>query len=35
MPSIAVFRHDAFLRYWIMRQANSAARQMMAVAIGW
>ena len=35
LPSIAVFRHDAFLRYWIMRQANSAARQMMAVAIGW
>ncbi|WP_417482724.1 MFS transporter [Maricaulis sp.] len=35
MPSLSVFRHDAFLRYWIMRQANSAARQMMAVAIGW
>tara|TARA_R110000868_G_scaffold6550_3_gene37022 strand:- start:10169 stop:11425 length:1257 start_codon:yes stop_codon:yes gene_type:complete len=35
IPSFAVFRHDAFLRYWIMRQAVSAARQMMAVAIGW
>lgn len=35
MPSIAVFRHDAYLRYWIMRQTTSAARQMMAVAIGW
>ncbi len=35
MPSVAVFRHDAYLRYWIMRQTVSAARQMMAVAIGW
>ena len=34
-PSVRVFRHRAYLHYWIMRQLLSAARQMSAVAIGW
>ena len=34
-PSISVFRHRAYLQYWIMRQLITAARQMQAVAIGW
>ncbi|MGD2133754.1 MAG: MFS transporter [Maricaulaceae bacterium] len=34
-PSLKVFRHRAYLHYWIMRQLISAARQMTAVAIGW
>ena len=34
-PSLAIFRHSAYARYWIMRQLVSAARQMTAVAIGW
>lgn len=34
-PSFAVFRHSAYLRYWIMRQLLSGGRQMLAVAIGW
>ncbi|MBB5520008.1 MFS transporter [Amphiplicatus metriothermophilus] len=34
-PSLAVFRHSAYLRYWIMRQLLSGGRQMLAVAIGW
>ena len=34
-PSLAVFRHRAYLLYWIMRQLISASRQMLAVALGW
>ena len=34
-PSFAVFRHRAYLQYWIMRQFVSASRQMTVVAIGW
>lgn len=34
-PSLAIFRHAAYRRYWIMRQLVSASRQMLAVAIGW
>lgn len=34
-PSLSVFRHRAYLHYWIMRQLVAAARQMEAVAIGW
>ncbi|MEQ8178024.1 MAG: MFS transporter, partial [Amphiplicatus sp.] len=34
-PSLAVFRHRAYAQYWVMRQLISAARQMLAVAIGW
>ncbi len=34
-PSLAVFRHRGYRWYWVMRQLVSAARQMMAVAIGW
>lgn len=35
LPSLSIFRHRAFLHFWIMRQLISAARQMEAVAIGW
>jgi MFS family permease len=35
VPSFAVFRHRAYLHYWVMRQLISASRQMVAVAIGW
>ncbi|MEO0399474.1 MAG: MFS transporter [Pseudomonadota bacterium] len=34
-PSMRVFRHRAYLLYWIMRQLVSGGRQMTAVAIGW
>lgn len=33
--AVAVFRHRAYLHYWIMRQLVSSSRQMAAVAIGW
>ncbi|MEO0411048.1 MAG: MFS transporter [Pseudomonadota bacterium] len=33
--ALSVFRHRAYLHYWIMRQLVSASRQMGAVAIGW
>ncbi|MEM7569733.1 MAG: MFS transporter [Pseudomonadota bacterium] len=32
--ALSVFRHRAYLHYWIMRQLVSASRQMGAVAIG-
>lgn len=35
VPSLAVFRHRAYLHYWVMRQLISSSRQMVAVAIGW
>lgn len=35
IPSVAIFRHKAYLHYWVMRQLNSGARQMQAVAMGW
>ncbi|PHR56652.1 MAG: MFS transporter [Robiginitomaculum sp.] len=35
IPSFAIFRHKAYLHYWVMRQLNSGARQMQAVAMGW
>jgi MFS family permease len=35
VPSIRVFRHAAYARYWIMRQFLAAARQIQSVAIGW
>lgn len=34
-PSLSVFRHRAYLLYWIMRQLMTAGRQIRAVAIGW
>jgi MFS family permease len=34
-PSLAVFRHRAYLQYWLMRVFGGAAMQMLAVAIGW
>ncbi|MEQ1929707.1 MAG: MFS transporter [Parvularculaceae bacterium] len=34
-PSLSVFRHRAYLQYWIMRQLMTAGRQIRAVAIGW
>jgi hypothetical protein len=34
-PSLAVFRHRAYLQFWLMRVFVAAARQMQAVAIGW
>ncbi len=34
-PSMRVFRHRAYLQFWIMRQLLAGARQMEAVAIGW
>jgi len=34
-PSFRIFRHRAYLLYWIMRQLMTAGRQMRAVAIGW
>ena len=34
-PSLSVFRHRAYLQFWLMRVAVAAARQMEAVAIGW
>ncbi|MEM7768833.1 MAG: MFS transporter, partial [Pseudomonadota bacterium] len=34
-PSLAIFRHQGYLHYWIMRQLVSAARQMVMVALAW
>lgn len=34
-PSLQVFRHRAYLQFWMMRVSVAAARQMEAVAIGW
>lgn len=34
-PSPSIFRHRAYLQFWLMRVAVAAARQMEAVAIGW
>ncbi|MEL6285922.1 MAG: MFS transporter [Pseudomonadota bacterium] len=34
-PSLSIFRHRAYLHYWIMRQLVSAARQMVMVALAW
>ncbi|MEM5515353.1 MFS transporter [Henriciella sp. AS95] len=34
-PNLHVFRHRAYLHYWLMRVSIAAARQMEAVAIGW
>ncbi len=34
-PSLSVFRHTAYTRYWSMRVMVAMARQMEAVAIGW
>lgn len=34
-PSLAVFRHRAYLHYWAMRQMLTLSREMAAVAIGW
>ncbi|NNE41614.1 MAG: MFS transporter [Marinicaulis sp.] len=35
VPSLAIFRHQAYRHYWIARQLISAERQMITVAIGW
>jgi len=35
LPSIAVFQHANYLRYWLMRQTGSAARQLVTVSIAW
>ncbi|WDI32735.1 MFS transporter [Hyphococcus flavus] len=35
VPSLKIFRHQAYRYYWIARQLISAGRQMVAVAIGW
>ncbi len=34
-PSLAIFRHRAYLQYWLMRVCVASARQMQFVAIGW
>ncbi len=34
-PSLSIFRHTAYRRFWAMRVLVAAARQMEAVAIGW
>ncbi|MEM6557338.1 MAG: MFS transporter [Pseudomonadota bacterium] len=34
-PSLQIFRHRAYLQFWLMRVSVAAARQMEAVAIGW
>lgn len=34
-PSLHIFRYRAYLQFWLMRVALSAARQMQFVAIGW
>ena len=34
-PSLSIFRHRAYLQFWLMRVSVAAARQMEAVAIGW
>ncbi|MEO0465032.1 MAG: MFS transporter [Pseudomonadota bacterium] len=33
--SASIFRHRAYLHYWVMRQLISAARQMVMVALAW
>ena len=33
--SLQIFRHRAYLQFWLMRVSVAAARQMEAVAIGW
>ena len=35
VPSFSIFRHQGYRHYFIARQLVSAARQMIAVAIGW
>lgn len=35
VPSLEIFRHRSYRRYWIQRQLSAAARQMLAVSIGW
>lgn len=35
LPSLAIFRHQAYRYYWLARQMLAAERQMVAVAIGW
>ena len=35
VPSLSIFRHRAYLHFWLMRIAVSSARQMQFVAIGW
>ncbi|MEO1321564.1 MAG: MFS transporter [Pseudomonadota bacterium] len=34
-PSLHIFQYRAYLQFWLMRVALSAARQMQFVAIGW
>jgi MFS family permease len=34
-PSLGVFRHRAYLQYWLMRIFGGSAMQMLAIAIGW
>lgn len=34
-PDLSIFRHRAYLQFWIMRVSVAAARQMQFVAIGW
>jgi MFS family permease len=34
-PSISIYRHAPFVRYWLARTAASLAFQMQAVAVGW
>ncbi|MEM6652569.1 MAG: MFS transporter [Pseudomonadota bacterium] len=34
-PSLQIFRHRAYLQFWLMRVSVASARQMEAVAIGW
>ena len=34
-PSLHIFRHRAYLQFWLMRVSVASARQMQFVAIGW
>ena len=34
-PSLHVFRHRAYLHFWLMRVSIAAARQMEAITIGY
>ena len=34
-PSFQIFRHRAYLQFWLMRVSVASARQMQFVAIGW
>ena len=34
-PSLQIFRHRAYLQFWLMRVSVASARQMQFVAIGW